>query len=130
MLTSVPLDSKSVIQCTQSSAASPFLLLCTNADSPFTVCVQVTAQGRPIKDGDITVWARQLEGGDVAVALYNQEDAVQHIGVAFADVGLSSSVAVRDLWSHTDLGNFETEFPKIAVEPHATVMLKLVNNKA
>jgi len=91
---------------------------------------QVTAQGRPIKDGDITVWARQLEGGDVAVALYNQEDAVQHIGVTFADVGLSSSVAVRDLWSHTDLGNFETEFPKIAVEPHATVMLKLVNNKA
>merc|ERR1712072_129656 len=34
----------------------------------------VTPQGRPIKDGDLSVWARHLTGGDVAVALYNQDD--------------------------------------------------------
>lgn len=28
--------------------------------------------GRPIKDGDLTVWARHLSDQSVAVALYNE----------------------------------------------------------
>jgi hypothetical protein len=40
-----------------------------------------TPQGFPIVDGDLTVWARNLTGGSIAVALYNAEDADVSIGV-------------------------------------------------
>jgi hypothetical protein len=46
----------------------------------------VTPQGRPIVDGDLTVWARMLSDGSVAVALYNQEDEPMDIGFQFSQV--------------------------------------------
>jgi len=30
----------------------------------------VTPQGRPVSDGDLTLWARHLSDGSIAVALY------------------------------------------------------------
>lgn len=48
----------------------------------------VTPQGRPVVGGDLTVWARQLSDGSVAVALYNEDDAPKDIGVDFAQVGV------------------------------------------
>ena len=51
---------------------------------------QVTPQGRPIKDGDLRVWARGLSDGDVAVALYNEDDKATQIGFDVASVGFVS----------------------------------------
>ena len=51
---------------------------------------QVTPQGRPIKDGDLRVWARGLSDGDVAVALYNEDDKATQIGFDVAGVGFVS----------------------------------------
>lgn len=85
----------------------------------------VTPQGRPIKDGDISVWARKLTGGDIAVALYNENDDAMSIGFELKDVGAPESVTARDLWAHKDLGKVHKAFPKTKVQPHETVMLRL-----
>lgn len=90
----------------------------------------VTPQGRPVKDGDLTVWARTLSDGSIAVALYNQEDAPAVIAVDFATLGwtATTAAAARDLWAHTDLGVFTGRYPAAGgdtIAPHATRMLRL-----
>jgi len=86
----------------------------------------VTPQGRPVKDGDLTVWARDLSDGSKAVALYNQEDAPASIAVSFADLGWAGATAKgRDLWEHADVGPFTAAIPARSVEPHQTVLLRL-----
>ena len=91
----------------------------------------VTPQGRPIKDGDISVWARTLSDGSVAVALYNEGDSLLSSGVDFADLGVgwtSETVAkARDLWAHVDLGSFTGRYPatgSVEVSPHQTIMIR------
>lgn len=92
----------------------------------------VTPQGAPIKSGDLTVWARWLSDGSVAVAFYNEEDAPATISVAFADLGGSwgaaTVAAARDLWAHADLGDFTGRYPAqggVTVAPHETHMVRL-----
>ncbi|MGB0832845.1 MAG: glycoside hydrolase family 27 protein, partial [Candidatus Thalassarchaeaceae archaeon] len=51
----------------------------------------VTPQGHVVVEGDSTVWARHLTGGDVALALYNEEDAPKSIGARFDTFGWTSS---------------------------------------
>ena len=97
-------------------------------DEIIAINQDVTPQGRPISDSDISVWARKLTGGDVAVALYNEDDEVKSIGFTLADVGMAAAY-VRDLWRHEDLGTFHESFPAMQVAPHAATMLRLTPTK-
>jgi hypothetical protein len=69
----------------------------------------VTPQGAPVVLNDLTVWSRKLTGGDVAVALYNQDDTSTSIGFTFDAVGFvgdqGKKTCVRDLWKHVDVSN-------------------------
>ena len=93
----------------------------------------VTPQGRPIKDGDISVWARALSDGSVAVALYNENDAPLGASVSFKDLpavgwGAGTVAAVRDLWAHADLPAATGRYPAqgaVTLAPHQTVLLRL-----
>ena len=90
----------------------------------------VTPQGRPVRDGDISVWSRMLSDGSAAVALYNENDAPMPLAVAFADLGwpAGTSAAVRDLWAHADLGAFTDRYPAsgtVVVTPHESRMLRI-----
>ena len=91
----------------------------------------VTPQGRPLKDGDLSVWARALSDGSVAVALYNENDAPATAWVAFSDLGWPAGAVAkaRDLWAHADLGLFTGRYPAaggVALAPHETHMVRLV----
>lgn len=91
----------------------------------------VTPQGRPVREGDLRVWSRRLSDSNVAVALYNEEDAEQDLSVNFEDLGwpCDQQVAVRDLWAQTDLGTFRGRYPASGtfrkVPAHSTVLLRL-----
>jgi alpha-galactosidase len=61
-------------------------------------------QARPIADADgLTVFAKPLAGGDVAVALYNETDAPASIRTTARSAGLPKAPGylVRDLWRHS-----------------------------
>jgi len=97
-------------------------------DDVIAINQDVTPQGRPVKDGDLTVWTRKLSDGSVAVALYNQEDAAQAIGFKAETLGWPAGTAftARDLWQHKDLGSFSNgNFPAKEVQPHETVALRV-----
>jgi hypothetical protein len=89
----------------------------------------VTPQGRPIVNGDLTVWSRKLSGGDIAVALYNQEDESKNIGFQLSQLGYSTTdqVCARDLWLHKNVTSLITggTFVNQTIEKHSTMMLRL-----
>ena len=76
------------------------------------------------KEGDKEVWARELAGGNRAVALLNRATTPQAITVKWEDLGYPAhlSAALHDVWQHKDLGAMTGSFTA-TVAPHAAVIV-------
>ncbi len=82
-------------------------------------------QGRRVRDdGDLEIWAKQLEDGSRAVALLNRGGSTRTLTLNWEDIGYPAHVpaAVRDLWEHKDLGKFTGKF-SAPVPSHGVVMV-------
>ena len=58
-------------------------------------------QGRRVKkDGDLEVWAKQMQDGSRSVVLLNRDSSEKEIAVSWEDIGYPAhlSASVRDLW--------------------------------
>lgn len=74
---------------------------------------------------DLQVWSRKLRDGGIALALLNRSTVAAKISANFWRAGLHvDSAAVRDLWTHADLGKFKSEYAT-TVPGHAVVMLRV-----
>lgn len=88
-------------------------------------------QGRKVRidvGNSTDVWAGALVDGARAVVTLNRADTGNRsIVVAFTDLGwqLTSRVQVRDLWSRTDLGQFQGNYISVNIPPHGAQMLKM-----
>lgn len=68
------------------------------------------------------IWAKPLHDGTYAVALYNAGMDTNEITLNFDLLNKSwTSVTMRDLWAHKDLGTFSTSF-STQVESHGTAV--------
>jgi alpha-galactosidase len=82
-------------------------------------------QGRRVsKEGAGEVWARPLENGDLAVALFNRSDGMMGVTAHWEILGLKGKHKVRDLWSHTDLGAVRDSY-SAEVAAHGVIMLRI-----
>ena len=79
---------------------------------------------RVAKSGETEVWARPLDHGEIAVALFNRGETEQEVSVNWADAGAPANPKVRDLWAHADVGRKSGKF-SASVAPHGVVMIKL-----
>jgi len=81
---------------------------------------------RVLKDGDLEVWAKQMQDGSRAVVLLNRAVTEKEMGFSWETLGYPSHVtaSVRDLWRSRDLGRFKQKF-SATVAPHSAVMLKV-----
>jgi alpha-galactosidase len=79
---------------------------------------------RVAKQGDVEVYAKELEDGSHAVGLFNRGLAETNATVSWTDLGLSGKQTVRDLWQQKDLGVFEEKF-ETKVVPHGVVLARL-----
>lgn len=68
------------------------------------------------------VWRAKNPDGSYTVALFNLANTSAQVTATWKGLGLESSAVVRDLWSHSDLGEFEQEF-SATLEPHACRLL-------
>ncbi|HVT06492.1 MAG TPA: putative Ig domain-containing protein, partial [Polyangia bacterium] len=57
---------------------------------------------RIAQQGSTEVWARDLSGGRKAVALFNRGSQDATVGVTFAQLGVTGTPLVRDLWRRAD----------------------------
>ncbi len=88
-------------------------------------------QGRIVNDqGDLEVWCKPLgsaTGTDKAVALFNRSGSTATITANWADIGLSGSASVRDLWAHSDLGTFSGSY-SASVPSHGVKVLRITGS--
>jgi alpha-galactosidase len=84
--------------------------------------------GRPgkrvAKEGDLEVWARQLEDGSLAVGLFNRGKGLKAIDAKWEDLGISGPHKVRDLWRQSDVGVADGKFEAF-VARHGVVLVRL-----
>ncbi|MGN7764503.1 X2-like carbohydrate binding domain-containing protein [Paenibacillus sp. 22594] len=71
------------------------------------------------------VWYANNGDGTYNVALFNLGSRSAAVDVKWSDIGLEGPASVRDLWSHSELGSFDTGFSGGVLEPHASRMLKV-----
>ena len=81
-------------------------------------------------DTSAQIWARKMENGDVAVVLYNRDDAAAgaaDIAVQFDITGINlyTDVDVFDIWGKQSAGTFTKEYTAKAVPSHGTAFLRL-----
>jgi alpha-N-acetylgalactosaminidase len=74
---------------------------------------------------DATVWVRQLQNGNFAVALFNRGGAARDITAKFSSFTSVAKFTITDLYAHKELGTFTDSFTAKAVAAHDTVMLRL-----
>jgi alpha-galactosidase len=82
-------------------------------------------EGRRVaKEGDLEVWAKQMQDGSRAVVLLNRGGSNHEITVNWAQIGYPAhlSASVRDLWAHKDLGKFSEKF-SAPVESHGVAVV-------
>jgi len=70
------------------------------------------------------VWARPLADSSHAVGLFNFGDTNLTVTVKWADLKISGSRTVRDLWRQKDLGKFDGDF-SMAIAPHSAELVKI-----
>ena len=72
----------------------------------------------------LLVYARDLEDGSKAVALYNLSKEPATVTAKWSDLKLSGKQTVRDLWRQKDLGQFADQF-QMPVAPHGAELVKI-----
>ena len=80
-------------------------------------------------DGELEVWARDLEDGSMAVGLFNRGEEPATVTSKWSDLGLKGGRTVRDLWRQQDLGRFNGEF-KALVPRHGVALVRLAPARA
>lgn len=77
--------------------------------------------------GQMQVWFKHLEGGDLAVGMFNMTDSVETPWFGLADLGLSHIAGrvleITDLWEGKVIGKFYDLF-RTRIEPHDCRMLR------
>ena len=79
---------------------------------------------RVAKDGDMEVWAKDMEDGSKAVGLFNRGEIAGVVTARWRDLGLTGKRRVRDLWRQKDAGEFEGSF-SASVPRHGAMVLRL-----
>ncbi len=75
-------------------------------------------------NGDIRIYAKELENSSKAVGLFNLGDENASATLLWSELKLHGKRMVRDLWRQKDIGRFAGEF-EARVAPHGVVLVRL-----
>ncbi len=78
---------------------------------------------RRLLKGEVEVWVKDLEKGEMAVALFNKGAGEAEVSVTMTELGVAGGRPVRDLWGHRDLGAKTVLTTKVA--GHGVVMWRV-----
>jgi alpha-galactosidase len=95
-----------VVDLTSDSTTGPWTTALLTNDEMLAIDQDSLGQrGKRISlsSGSQEVWAKDLSGGRKAVGLFNHATADQMVSVSWAQLGLSSTPAVRDVWQHSSV---------------------------
>jgi len=77
-----------------------------------------------VADGRRQVWAKQMEDGSRAIGLFNLSRTPDTVAITWAQLGLTGSQRVRDLWRQKEIGTkadgFSVDLPR-----HGAAMIRV-----
>ncbi|MFQ5805626.1 MAG: glycoside hydrolase family 27 protein, partial [Phycisphaerae bacterium] len=79
---------------------------------------------RAKKLAEVEVWQKPLQGGDIGVGLLNRGDKPARISARWADLHISGTYRVRDLWAKADVGEHDQAIER-RVAAHEMALLRL-----
>ncbi len=104
---------RDVIAINQDAAGRQPYLLCADPDSD--------------DNSQLQVWVKHLDGGDLAIGIFNMSDYTQSPWFGFDELGLDPSsgmaLVITDLWEGKELGKF-IDYYRTTIEPHDCRMLR------
>ena len=80
---------------------------------------------RVAKNGDLEIWAKDMEDGSKAVGLFNRGYLARDVSVNWSELGVTGKQRVRDLWRQKDLGEFSERFTAVKVPRHGVLLVRL-----
>lgn len=84
--------------------------------------------GRPaeqvVKNGELEVWAKDLDDGGKAVGLFNLGSEAARVKASWQELHLAGAQVVRDVWRQQRLGVFDHELEGL-VAPHGVLLVKI-----
>jgi alpha-galactosidase len=83
---------------------------------------------RVLKNGDLEVWAKELEDGSQAIGFFNRGTKRADVAVQWSDLGLKGTCTIRDLWKQKDLGSNNDGYTA-GVSHHGAVLIKVTPEK-
>ncbi len=81
---------------------------------------------RAYAEGPLEVWSKPLEGGAMAVALFNRTTGAARMTLRLKDAGWQGRATARDLWRHEDAGELKDD-STWTVPGHGVVLLRLTH---
>lgn len=100
----------------------------TNAEAIAVDQDSAGVQGHCAKqEGPIQIWIKPLHDGSWAVAAFSIGNHPADIDIHFKEIGLPEDLRVRDLWRHTDCGQFHSSLAAL-LPRHGCVMFKLTRS--
>jgi len=90
---------------------------------------QNSSNNKPIiNTADVSVWKADVPGQKAKyVAMFNLKESTANVTINLTQLGISESLKVRDLWSHTDLGTFSSSFTA-SLPSHGSGLYKIEDN--
>lgn len=74
---------------------------------------------------NLQVWEKPNGDGSYSVGLFNLGTTAASIKVNWSQLGFGGSAAVRNLWTHTNLGSFNGSYTATSVPAYGSVLLKV-----
>jgi alpha-galactosidase len=81
---------------------------------------------RAYATGPLEVWTKPLQGGAVAVGLFNRSSEAASMTLQLSKIGWQGPADARDLWNHKNLGVLHDGYTAV-VPKHGVVLLRLTN---
>jgi len=69
-------------------------------------------------DGTKEIWAGPLSNNELVVMLFNSGTHTTNITVTWAQLGISGTMNVRDLWTHNEVGAYTGSFTGDSIPEH------------
>lgn len=79
---------------------------------------------RAYAEGPLEVWSKPLQGGDMAVALFNRIHGATRMTLRLDGVGWHGPAVARNLWTHESVGTIAGSYT-VTVPGHGVVLLRL-----
>ena len=79
---------------------------------------------RVARDGDLEVWAKDVDDGRKIVGLFNLGESESPVTVKWSDLGITGKQIVRDLWRQKDLGTLDCQFAA-PIGRHGVVLMSV-----